>query len=222
MLVAAVHATTLSGESPEEIAGLRQLLQERAADIGTEQGRRDLIVEGLRRSADQDVRRLVGSQQWRTYFALTASLNGLPAGEIRDEVGAALAKADHGFTERRTRVYRRLATMIGYRLAPQFAAAAGFEGLASASGTVMSGIVVKALASPGMLTRTVRMAPFGSSEEADWTEPALMAVGVLMAFLEPDPQITWDDAQLAAVAAAIDDIEVKLREEAQRPAGGPA
>lgn len=221
VLVAAVRTTTLTGESPEQIEDLRHLLTTRTGDIATEQGRRNLIVAALRESVQQDVGRVVASPQWRTYFALTATLRGLPEGEIRDEVGAALAETDRDFTERRRRVYERLATIIGYRLAPGFAAGAGFEGLASAMGTIMTGIVVKVCARPDLLTETTVLAPFGSTEHTEWTAPALQAVGFLLASLEPDRAIAWDAQRVAAVRDALGEIEVELWNEAQRAAAPP-
>ncbi len=211
VLVAVVRSTRLEGETEEEVGNLRAFMEAERPALGTEQGRRDLVVEGFRRSVDADFRKVLGSPQWRTYLALGSTCRGLPEGQLRDEVETALAEAERAFTAHRAQVYARLPVLLGYRLVPPLAGDAGFTLMAEATGAMMTGLVVRALARPELVTQTFGMAPYGSSRVAEWTQPQLHMVGVILSHLEPDPHVTWGEsylptamAQLEVIAAALE------------------
>lgn len=202
VLIATVRATTLEPETAEELADLRALLEQRRADLLADTGRRDVVVEGLRRTAEGDYRRVLASPQWRTYLALHATCRGLPEGSLRDQVAAELARTEDRFTRHRAEVLGRLVGVMGYRLVPPLAGETGLRVLGEAAGAMMRGLVTTAaadLAGAGGPGETLRVAPFGSTAEADWSRPALHLVGVIVSHIEPDPEVSWDDDRLAAL-----------------------
>ncbi|NNG19946.1 TetR family transcriptional regulator [Naumannella sp. ID2617S] len=87
VLLETVRRTSLIPETEQDLVRLLALVDEHRPRLGSAQGRRDLIVDGLRMAMDADVRRLLGSPRSRTFLALSATYQGLPAGHVRDAVG---------------------------------------------------------------------------------------------------------------------------------------
>lgn len=196
VLSAVVTRTTLEPESEADLGILLDLLRDNADQLVTEQGRLDLLIEGLRIATIADFRRVAASPQWRTLIALHATTASLPDGQVRAEVTAALAEVEARFTRARAAVYDRLIRLVGFRLKPPLAGPEGLAILADGQGALMTGLVVRertATTAPGL-----SCAPFGSSREAHWPVPAFHLVHGLLSHLEPDPDITWDAARFAA------------------------
>lgn len=201
VLVEVVRRTSLIPETESDLARLVGLVVERRAQLGTAQGRRDLVVEGLRLAVDADARRIIASPRWRTFLSLSATYPGLPDGRVRDQVGAALAQAEAGFSARRAATYANLCGLIGYRLVPPLVAPDGFRLLGSATGAMMTGVAVRALPRPAWLDERTPARLFGQSYAADWSEPERHLAGVLFAHLEPDPAIAWSSERVDAMLA---------------------
>jgi hypothetical protein len=70
----------------------------------------------------------------------------------------------------------------------------------------MQGIVIMALAIPGMATHRTIAAPFGAAAPEEWSLPALGTASIAAAFLEPDPAIEWDSERIARVRQALTEI----------------
>jgi hypothetical protein len=68
------------------------------------------------------------------------------------------------------------------------------------------GMVIMALATPGMATHRTMAAPFGAAAPEQWSLAALGIASIAAAFLEPDPAIEWDDGRLAAVRCALTEV----------------
>ena len=196
LLVAVARNTDLSVEPPGLLAELTALIE--GADLSDPQARRDLLIEALRLSSGSDFERIWSSPRWRTYVALSATVTGLPLGPIREAAASAVLDAEARFVARRAGVYANLAAMIGYRLSGGIDAGVGYELMSSTSGAVMTGYVVKALVDEHLATATRRLAAFGSSKPADWTDPMYGLTAVFDAFLEPDPDADWSPAAIAA------------------------
>lgn len=196
VLAAAVSRTRLEAESEDEIAALLSLLEQRRSWLSSEQGRRDLFVEGLRMATIADHRRVAQSRQWRTLLALHATIASLSDEAVRAEVSAALAGVERDFTRRRAEVYQRLLRLVGYRLRPPLSGWQGLLLLSDGQGALMTGLVVRAPTTgedPPLVC-----APFGTSLSATWPRPAFHLVHLLLSHIEPDPAIRWDDARVEA------------------------
>jgi AcrR family transcriptional regulator len=205
VLVAAVHATTLEVDSESEVDRIRELLAQNP-DFGTnEAARRQVVVDGLRISIEADLQRIVDSPEWATFLALSATTRGLPEGGLRAEVASALALTDGRFTAHRVSVYARLPRLLGYRLRPQLDEATGLTLLSQAAGAMMTGFVVKIGTQPSLLTDTFRAAAFGASE-LPWTTPSFALTGLVLSYLEPDPEVQWGADQLSRFRETLEEI----------------
>lgn len=193
VLVQVVRRTTLVPEGEGDVARLVRLVADAAPSLGDAQARRDLVVEALRVSVDADIRRMLASPGFRTYLSVSATFPGLPPGRVRDAVEEALARTDADFVARRAAVYANLARMIGYRPVEDD----GLHLLATTSGSLMTGILLRAMARPAWLDERTSRRAFGASREADWSEAERLLVGCFLGHLEPDPAITWDDVAVA-------------------------
>ena len=170
----------------EANAAIRRILTERLDELDeldTIEGRRHAVAALVRETADQEFRRITTSPQWRTYLALTATFAGLPEGELRDQVGEALATSERTLTAGVARSHDAVARLLGLR-----ATQIGIEDLAHLVNAQMRGMVVKALVQPELAERTSRIA------DEDWSLVAVGVSALVLAFLEPDPD--WDVARL--------------------------
>jgi hypothetical protein len=94
-----------------------------------------------------------------------------------------------------------MAGMLGCRLRAK--SGVTFETLAALVGAAMHGLVMTALTVPDIADRRVAARPFDAPGVGEWSLPALQLGAIATAFLEPDPEFTWDTARAAAVRAAL-------------------
>ncbi|MDA0634246.1 TetR/AcrR family transcriptional regulator [Nonomuraea sp. MCN248] len=193
----AAPASAVDEEATRRLLG--SVLDGRAAEPATPQGRHDLLTEMLRVSAADDFEAIHRSAGWRTYLALQATFLSLPDGELRADVGEALRLSESRFVDRVARGWELVATALGYRPRPE--AGGGFPLIATLACASMRGLVLMALPDPELLTRRVPANPTGASTPADWSLIGLAAAGIGVTFLELDPGVTWDDERTAAVRA---------------------
>lgn len=210
VLVSAVRATRLEVDSQAEVAQLTALLDANPSFATDAQVRRDVIVEGLRISIQADFERIASSPQWATYLSLNATCRGLADSSLREEVATALAEMQEVFIDHRSAVYARLPPLLGYRLVPPLSGEDGFRSMSEAAGALMTGFLVQLGARPQLLTATFRLAAYGV-DERDWTVPAFALTGLVLSYLEPDPDLVWDQAQLARAEATLADITALLK-----------
>src|SRR6266508_3005306 len=164
---------------------------------------KDLIFEMLRTAVQADFEGIYLSPRWRTYIALNATFLGLPDGDLRRKVGAALAQTEQRFTTLRAQIAAEMTDVLGYRLVPPLTVPDGFELMASAVGSAITGLVIKALASPQMVAERRLLRAFGSTRPAEWSVPAFVIVDVALSYIEPDPAVRWDQARIQTVAAQL-------------------
>jgi AcrR family transcriptional regulator len=196
-------ATTPAAVTREaSLQEVRRVVLEHLDWLGTPRSRHALIAELIRQSAAHDFQAMYSSTHWRTYLALHATLLSLADGRLRDDVQAALAEAERGFTGRIASAWEHLATLLGYRLRPGLNAS--FETLASLVTASGRGLVIMALSTPDLATRRVRANPFGTAAPAEWSLTALGIASLAFTFLEPDPAVEWDEERVAAVRQALE------------------
>lgn len=177
-----------------------QVVSTRLDWFRTPEQRHALLAELLRQSTRRDFYTLHGSAAWRTYLAIHATFVGLADGLLRDDLRAALAEAEHEFISQLADSYERLARLLGYRLRPELNAT--FDNLASLTSAVLRGMAVIAAPAPDIAMRRLSSAPFGTVP-AEWSPPALGAASIVLAFIEPDPTIEWDEDRITAVRAEL-------------------
>jgi AcrR family transcriptional regulator len=185
----------------DELELMRRVVTGRLGMLRTAELRRGLVVELLRQLSVLDFDAMYASPGWRTYVALHATFMSLPGGTLRDEVQAALADSERARNARIARAWQQLCALFGYRPRPELGAA--FETLATLLGATLRGLVIMALATPGIGTQRVTGRPFGAVTAEEWSLPALGLASVVTGLLEPDPAVEWDAARIAFVRAAL-------------------
>jgi hypothetical protein len=91
--------------------------------------------------------------------------------------------------------------LLGFRLRAE--AGVTFTTLATLVDAAMRGLVMTALTVPDIAEHRTAAQPFGTPEAGEWSLAALGLGAIATAFLEPDPEFTWDAAR---AAAAIHDV----------------
>lgn len=181
----------------DEIELVRRILAEHQDRLSTPELRHGLLVELFRQLALFDFETMYRSPGWRTYLALHATFQSLADGTLRDQIQAALAESEQAHNARVGRAWRELTAVFGYRLRP--GSGVTFESLATLLGATLNGLIVKALSTPDVAGRRLRARPFGAVTEQEWSLPALGLGSIAAAFLEPDPEVEWDEHRLARI-----------------------
>jgi AcrR family transcriptional regulator len=184
-----------------ELDLIRQVIAGRLDDLADPRARHALVIELFRQLPVLDFEALHASPGWRTYLALHATLLSLADGGLRDQVQAALARAEEDHLARVARAWKLLAGLLGFRLRPQ--AGVTFETLGTLVDATMRGLVMAALTTPGIAVRRMTAQPFGAPEASEWSLPALGLGAMAGAFLEPDPDFAWDADRAAALRDAL-------------------
>ena len=185
----------------DELDLMRRIVTEHQGKLGTPELRHGLMVELFRQLALLDFDSMYSSPGWRTYIALHATFMSLADGALRDHVQAALAESARVQNARIAQAWQELTSIFGYRLRP--GSGVTFEVLATLLSATMRGLIITALSTPGVAFQRVRARPFGAAAEQDWSMSALGLGGIAVAFLEPDPEVEWDEQRLARVHEAL-------------------
>ena len=188
----------------DEYELIRRVVAEHLDWLDTPELRASLVSELFRRAALLDFEAFCGSTEWRTYFALHATFLSLADGELREEVQAALARSEQARLARIVQGWQRLTGLLGYRVRPE--SGATLDTVVTLIDATMQGIVMMALAIPGMATHRAFAAPFGAAAPQEWSLAALGTASIAAAFLEPDPAIEWDSERIAHVRHALTEI----------------
>ncbi|WP_174720155.1 TetR/AcrR family transcriptional regulator [Cryobacterium sp. TMT2-15-1] len=198
-------ATTPAEIGARASIGMVKSLVEKHLDwLRTPELRHRLVVELIRDAATHDFQFVYESTEWRTYLALHATFLSLAEGELRDDVQAALAAAERGFTDRIARSWEQLARLTGYRLKPELNAT--YETLARLLTATSRGMVILARATPDIATSRILTDPFGTGEITEWSLPALGLGSVAFTFLEPDPTVEWNEERSAAASQTLESL----------------
>lgn len=205
-----VRVTSAAVTTEEEWIGepSRGVAREHLDRLESPERRHELLLELIRSGAPRHVEARLGragaggSAQWRTCMALHATFLSLPGGDLRDEVQAALARSERSVAARAAEGWAYWAEVLGYRLRPDRGVT--FETVAILTGTMLRGLLVTALSMPEIATRRIEAAPFGFRTAAAWSPVALGIAGIVVAFLEPDPTVTWDASRVARIRARLE------------------
>lgn len=185
----------------DEVRLVRQVLSEHLDWLDSPQSRHALIVELIRQLALLDFQSILTSPGWRTYLALLATFSSLDSGQLRDEVRAALAESEAARTAQLAAAWQQIATLFGYRPRPELATS--FEDFATLLSGTMRGLILTALSTPDIATRTTMASPFGAADKQQWSPAAIGLASIAMAFLEPDPTAQWTPDRLTDIHRAL-------------------
>lgn len=182
---------------PGELELIRSVVAGRQDWLNTPELRHGLVVELFRQLALFDFEAVYGSTEWRTYLALHATFLSLADGRLRDEVQAILARSEQNRIALIAAAWERLAGLFGYRLRPELAIT--YETIATLLTASLRGLVIMALSTPGIAGYRTRARPFGATEAAEWSQPALGMASLAWAALEPDPAVEWDRDRITRI-----------------------
>jgi AcrR family transcriptional regulator len=185
----------------DEIGLIRRIVAGRLDGLADPQARRALVIELFRQLSVLDFETLYASPGWRTYLALHATLLSLTDGRLRSQVQAALAQAEQDHLSRIARSWELMAHLLGFRL--RAAEGITFETLATLVNAAMGGLVMSAMTVPNIVAHRTTAQPFGAPEPSEWSLPALGLGAIASAFLEPDPEFTWDAERATAIREAL-------------------
>ena len=200
-LVLELASDPVPGIVDDEMSLIRHIVAGQLDRLADPQARRALVIELFRQLSVLDFEALYASPGWRTYLALHATFLSLTDGGLRDQVQAALARAEQDHLARVARAWKLLTGLLGFRLRPR--AGVTFETLAALVDAAMRGLVMTALTVPGIAADRIAAQPFDAPEAGEWSLPGLGLGAMAVAFLEPDPEFTWDTARAAAVRDAL-------------------
>jgi AcrR family transcriptional regulator len=213
------RAATPAAISNEEtsLPAIRQVVLEHLDWLSSPDGRSELILELIRSVAVPEFETMHGSTEWRTYLALQATYLSVADNDLRRDLQEALAGSERDFIGRIAAAWQRLVGLFGYRLRPELGAT--FEDFATIASADLRGHVILSLADPRIGTRRLHGRPSGAARAADWSPSGLAVASIAQAFFEPDPDVTWDEARVAALLEAL---ETKDTPPARQPLEGAA
>jgi AcrR family transcriptional regulator len=180
---------------------LWRALAERLDELADSETRHDLVTEMLRLAGANDLSAAADSVEWRTYLALQATFLSLPDGDLQADIRAALAAAERRFVARVAGNWKRLAELLGLRLRP--GAGGSFELVAVLAGAALRGLVLASLSDPELPERRQVANPVDASRPAQWSTLGMAAAAIARTFLEPDPEVVWDERRLAWVRESL-------------------
>lgn len=180
---------------------IRRVVLGHLGELASEHGRRALLLDLIRQAGRHDFETMRDSVEWRTYLALHATFLSVADPELRADLQAALNESERSFLRRIAASWERLSTLLGYRIRPD--SGVTIDTLASLASADLRGHVLMALAGPGAASREIEVRLPGDREAARWTLPSLAAASIALGFFEPDPTISWDEARIGEVRAAL-------------------
>jgi hypothetical protein len=121
--------------------------------------------------------------------------------ELRAQVQAALAESEREHLGRVTSAWEQLAGLLGYRLRPERGMT--FGDLAALLNATMRSLVIMAQSVPELGHQRAAARPLAVAATADWSLPALGLASLAWAFIEPDPDVEWDQERIVRVRQAL-------------------
>lgn len=186
-------------------APIRDLLLAEPSRLSDPGYRRRLVADLFRVTADIDFQAMHASPEWRTYLALHATYASLTDATLRADVQHALAATQHRFVSGMAANWERLAGLLGFRLRSDGLA---FSALAELVSAGVRGLLVMAMADPAVTKRYVEADPFDTGS-AQWSLAAVSCAAIALAFLEPEPELAWDEASTAALREGLAELPIE-------------
>jgi hypothetical protein len=167
-----------------------QYLSMRTDDLRSIEGRRRVLIDVIRTAAEYNFDVVTASNKWRTYAALSTTIMSWPDGDERTRVLDALRASELAFVETMESFYRNVLPTIGYRLKPVFNH--DYQPFVVAAASVIEGLGIVRSTVPALVEAHFNL-PVENGTEA-WSVAALAFVGVVDAFIEPDPTFVPEEA----------------------------
>ncbi len=176
-----------------------QYLSVRVDDLRSSEGRRRVLVDVIRTAAEYNFNVVTASSKWRTYAALSTTIMSWPEGGARTRVLDALRASEASFIETMEGFYRNVLPTIGYRLKPGFHN--DYQPFVVAAASVIEGLGTVRASVPVLLEDHFELS--GDNGAETWSVASLAFMGVVDAFIEPDPEFVPEDA-IARLSTGVD------------------
>ncbi|MGI8393147.1 hypothetical protein ACSHWG_07350 [Leucobacter sp. Z1108] len=193
------HQAHVDRADSESLVTTWQYLSMRIDDLRSFEGRRNLMVDVIRTVAEYNFDVVTASSKWRTYAALSTTIMSWPDGPNRARVLDALRASELAFVETIESFYRNILLTIGYRLKAEYNG--DYGPLVVAAASVIEGLGIVRSTVPALVEAHFER-PTASGTEV-WSVAATAFIGVVDAFVEPDPDFEPEDAILR-LSAGID------------------
>jgi hypothetical protein len=174
----------------ETLLSTWQYLSMRINDLHSVDGRRRVLIDVIRTAAEYNFEAVTASSKWRTYAALSTTIMSWPEGEARTRVLDALRASELSFVETMETFYRNVLPTIGYHLKPAFNN--DYQPFVVAAASVIEGLGIVRTTVPALVEAHFDL-PVENGTEA-WSVASLAFMGVVDAFIEPDPAFVPDEA----------------------------
>jgi AcrR family transcriptional regulator len=180
---------------PETFSIASQVLADNRHLLATADGRRALLREVVRLTTTRNYQALTESAPWRVHMALIATLGSTRSGEARKQIAAALEEAQLQSRASMVALFDYLIGQLGLRPRDK---AWTTEHLQLAGGLLMQSLALRNLqvraadgaaeaAAVDALLNAPLPGPGLNGETAEWTLVGHAYLGLVDAFVEPDP-----------------------------------
>lgn len=190
-----------------------QYLSMRIDDLRSPEGRRRILIDVIRTAAEYNFDVVTASNKWRTYAALSTTIMSWPEGGARTRVIDALRASEMAFVETMESFYRNVLPTVGYRLKPMFAN--NYQPFVVAAASVIEGLGIVRTTVPALVEAKFQAQVDGNADA--WSVASLAFIGVVDAFIEPDPSYDSDEA----ISRLNGGIDVTPRDDLENTAGQP-
>jgi len=183
-------ASPCYGVRDDETAELAfAVLREHVDQLHTAEGRRMLLVEILRFTAEHGFADIYFSPGWRTFLALIATLRSLGNEELASELRGRMQAIEATAAEKAAVSYSQAMALLGYRPRSLSVEQLTHLGAAATEGAMLLADVRPALAEP-----LGKADPFSTGMLADWSLVSITYVSAMLGVLEPDPDYDLEQA----------------------------
>ncbi|WP_051137878.1 hypothetical protein [Leucobacter chironomi] len=169
-----------------------QYLSMRVDELRSSGGRRRVLIDIIRTAAQYNFEVVTASNKWRTYAALSTTVESWPDEAARVQITDALRASELAFVETMESFYRNVLPTVGYRLKPQFHG--DYQPFVVAAASVIEGLGIVRATVPALVEAHFDFPVDGDAEVEEWSVASLAFVGVVDAFIEPDPDFNADEA----------------------------
>lgn len=176
-------------------------LSMRIDDLRSVQGRRSVLEDVIRTAADYNFEAVTSSNKWRTYAALSATIMSWSDESARERILEALRASEFAFVDTMETFYRNVLPTIGYRLKPAFGD--DYQPFVVAAASVIEGLGIVRSTVPALVEAHFDLGNDRAGGNGSWSAASLAFMGVVDAFIEPDPDFTPDVA-IARLSTGMD------------------
>lgn len=173
----------------------RKIMADHSDLLGTPQGRRGVLCEVVRQAVTRNFRAFQENRRWHAHVALSATVDSIVTDDVRANVAAALEDAEVQAGRVVADLIREIMARLGLRLRDP---AHTIEHLVTAGRVLVRGLAthynVAVTASDTHHRSGFRQiigdplpGPGINEQPAEWTLAAIAYLGLVDAFLEPDP-----------------------------------